>query len=315
METIFECEYRGSRCLGFGRPPLIGPSDVYEVDLPVVELLKQYEDEHHYGAIGDFLRSRIGHRITVGDTGAFHLRPPMMPAEQATAIVSGFGLTHKTKRPPQTDNSKSGAQGYPAWFFKGFGSCLKSTGQRLTVPKSAVGVCEEAEVVMVYLVDSKGCPQYLGYSFGNDLTDIGQIKANSSHLSYGKLCDCAIAATLVLAPPPVCVDGSVSIDRDGQRVWDGLFTTGTSALFFDLDHMLQKLWSHASLRPPSTVHYVYLGADKNSSDYGFGIRDRDIVTIRFAEDAVLSNQVWIGEADEFTERRPIEMLSRVQTRV
>ncbi|WDV34191.1 hypothetical protein OIM90_32165 [Streptomyces sp. AD16] len=114
------------------------------------------------------------------------------------ALVSGFMMTHNVKVDAATPDQ-------PTWFFKGLGDRLKLSGEPLAVPGDAVAVCEEAEIVLVYVGDATtGRPRYAGHTFGNDLTDIGRFKQHNGHLSYAKLCDAAISPPCTSAhhPPP-----------------------------------------------------------------------------------------------------------------
>jgi hypothetical protein len=224
-------------------------------------------------------------------------RIPFLPAEAPYGMVSGFGLAHRNKVAADKLNGSGRVAGHPAWFFKGFAHTLKTDGEPLRLSGAAQVVCEEAEMVLVYHVDQDRRPRYLGFTFGNDMTDIGQIRGNPAHLSYGKLGDSAIHPCLFLGEPPERADGRVRVVRDEETVWEGEITNGHAMLAYTVETMLSKLWLHHSLLVPGMVHYVYIGADRNSIDHGCRINSGDVVDISFDGFGVhLRNPVLLGEA-------------------
>ncbi|MFF7134217.1 FAH family protein [Streptomyces sp. NPDC008196] len=271
--VLFECTYQGRRHLGLGLPRegellrLVPLGDRNPADLLLA---------------GDELAD--AETVTV-PAGEVTLRPPLLPDHPGGAMVGGFMQTHNVKVDADTP-----AQ--PNWFLKGLGDVLKLPGQDLRAPAGSVALTEEAEVVLVYVTDAAGEPRYVGYTFGNDLTDIGRFRRHRGHLSYAKLCDAAVAPWLFLGEPPRHVTGHVTIERDGEPSWRGEFTTGTKALHYGLDAIMSELFSYDALSTPGRVHYVYLGADRSSFHAGFRIADGDRVTLDFASHGVaLSNTV------------------------
>ncbi|MEU3181080.1 FAH family protein [Streptomyces albidoflavus] len=233
-------------------------------------------------------RKRI--ELTPEDRQQARPLPPLFPEHVGDALVSGFMMTHNVKVDAATPDQ-------PTWFFKGLGDRLKLSGEPLAVPGDAVAVCEEAEIVLVYVGDATtGRPRYAGHTFGNDLTDIGRFKQHNGHLSYAKLCDAAISPSLHLGPPPTAVTGRTTIERDGSLAWEGSFTTGTDALHYDLDAITETLFSYTSLHHPGRVHYVYIGADRSSFHGGHTMTHGDRITLDFQSHAVqLTNSVtWTG---------------------
>lgn len=268
----------------------------------------------HYRLASGLYRTLAGYRPETADllssvlAGAQEVAPPpaghspryripFLPAEPTYGMASGFGLAHRNKVPADKLNANGRVTGHPTWFFKGFAHALKTDGEPLRLSSVAQVACEEAEIVLVYHVDQDRRPRYLGFTFGNDMTDIGQIRSNPSYLSYGKLSDSAIHPCLFLGAPPERADGSVRIARHEETVWEGEITNGHSVLAYDVETMMSKLWLHHSLLVPGMVHYVYIGADRNSIDYGHHIKSGDVVDIRFNAFGVrLRNQVLLGEA-------------------
>ncbi|MFE9427488.1 FAH family protein [Kitasatospora sp. NPDC006697] len=278
--VIFECLYRGERHLGL--TPLTGdlPLQLHPLDgRPLVDLLPEHGGDPVAAA------ERIaGQRPPVtADRAEVRLLPPLLPAHPGDALVSGFMMTHNVKVDSEVPDQ-------PTWFVKGFGDSLRLPGEPLGVPADAVAVCEEAEVVLVYVGDPEGVPRYTGWTFGNDLTDIGRFKQHAGHLSYAKLCDPAIAPALHPGPPPAEVTGQTVVERDGLPAWKGEFRTGLQALHYGLPAMTARLFAYRTLHRPGLVHYVYLGADRGSFHAGFRLADGDRVALDFSSHGVaLSN--------------------------
>ncbi|MCV9877498.1 hypothetical protein [Brenneria izbisi] len=217
---------------------------------------------------------------------------PAQPCSSSQGMVSGFGLAHLNKVSPDKLNDAGKLDGYPSWFFKGFANSLKMNDEVIKLSEAAVSVCEEAEIVLIYYINAESLPIYLGFTFGNDLTDIGQIRGNPSHLSYGKLADSAIHPFIFLAPPPAKIIGDVSIYRDNEKIWSRDIINGSEVLAYPVEKMMSKLWMHHSLCVPGMVHYVYIGADKNSIDFGVKIKNNDKVNIEFPDyNVLISNSI------------------------
>jgi hypothetical protein len=276
MNVMFECTYQGRRHVGLGLPQEGEPLRLVPLgDRDLKDLLLAGAD----------LADEPATTVPAGERDAVSFRPPLLPDHPGGAMVGGFMQTHNVKVDADTP-----AQ--PNWFLKGLGDVLKVPGEELRAPVGSVALTEEAEVVLVYVTDAAGEPRYAGYTFGNDLTDIGRFRRNRGHLSYAKLCDAAVAPWLFLGEPPSHVTGHVTIERDGEPCWRGEFTTGTKALHYGLDAIVSELFSHDALLTPGRVHYVYLGADRSSFHDGFRMADRDRVTLDFASHGVtLSNTV------------------------
>ena len=225
-------------------------------------------------------------RVDTAEIMAFKPVVPFMPAQASTAMVSGFGLTHKSKMAIEAATAAARGLSVPAWFFKGLGTALKAPGDPIRVPAEPMGLCEEAEVVAAFGIGVSGTPHYLGYTFGNDLTDISRVKAESRQLSYAKLIEAGIARTGFLDQLPRVVTGTARIERCGQTVWKGPFCTGLDALAFRVDAIIEHLMAHPTLCTPGTVHYVFLGADRNSVDEGSQVKIGDTVTLAFSSHGV-----------------------------
>ncbi len=167
----------------------------------------------------------------------------------------------------------------PKWFFKGFGDWVRLPGETLNVPAAPIALIEEPEVVLVYVNDAEGRPHYAGYTFGNDLCDIGLHRKDPGYNPYCKLCDTGLAPLLFLAPPPQTVSGRTVIERDGTLAWEAPFECGADALYFRIEDMVRNLFSYPAVRRPGLVNYILLGADEASFHQGFRIADGDRIAI------------------------------------
>lgn len=293
MDQVFECVYGDARHVGV-TPAAGAGTDRLELYPVGSRGLLGVLAEGGF-ATGD-LRTRLATLATTGpviaDREELVFLPPLLPEHKGNALISGFGLSHTVKMPPNATVGGIADGAYPSWFFKGQGWCLKTIGQSLRIPNNAVRVTEEAEVVLIFVTDGTGAPHYIGFTFGNDVTDMGQIKRNPAHLSYAKLCDCAIAPTLFLAVPPREVDGRAAIVRAGETLWEAGFKTGTTALFHPIEQTMEHLWSNPATRVPGITHYVFLGADRNSFDAGVQVLDGDRMDLIFDSHGVaLSNPI------------------------
>lgn len=211
------------------------------------------------------------------DDPRVRLLPPLLPVSGSNALLSGFMGTHRKKWGGRT--APEGGFTPPRWFFKGMGDWVRLPGETLDVPANPVALIEEPEVVLVYVNDSDGVPHYAGYTFGNDLCDIGLHRTDPGYNPYCKLCDTALVPRLFLGPPPDTANGRVTIVRDGATAWEGTFDCGADALYFRVQDMVEHLFSFPAVRRPGMVNYVLLGADEASFHDGFRIADGDRIVI------------------------------------
>ncbi|MEV8044586.1 FAH family protein [Streptomyces griseoluteus] len=276
MTVVFECVHAGERHFGLGLPEPEAPLRLYPLGGDTLAALASASDDTTEALLDRLTRDRAP---VEADRDEVRLLPPLLPAHLGDALVSGFMMTHNVKVDAEVPDQ-------PNWFVKGLGDALKVPGEPLSVPADAVHVCEEAEVVLVYVGDSRGVPRYAGYTFGNDLTDIGRFKQHAGHLSYAKLCDAGVAPWLHLGEPPRSVTGEATIERDGAPAWKGTFTTGSDALHYELPALMSRLFAYRALHHPGRVHYVYLGADRSSFHGGFRTADGDRVTLDFTSHGV-----------------------------
>ncbi|MGW6919251.1 fumarylacetoacetate (FAA) hydrolase [Kitasatospora sp. NPDC054939] len=293
MSILFEVEYEGERYAGLGLPGAGEPLRLHRVGEG------QLREAVAAGGSGAQLAAAVaagpGVAVPADDPGLRFL-PPLLPAVTGDALLSGFMRTHRSKFEGEPTEGEEFVP--PNWFFKGFGSWLRLPGDDLVVPASAVALIEEPEVALVYVNDAQGQPHYAGYTFANDLCDIGLHLRNPGWNPYCKLSDTSITPWLFLGEPPKAVNGRVTIERDGRTAWEGDFDCGEDALYFTARRMAEHLFSYPAVRRPGLVNYVLLGADKASFHDGFRIADGDRVSI-----AVKSHGVELANAIRYV---PVE---------
>lgn len=293
MTTIFECEYQGRRWAGVGIPAPGEPLTLRAVQDGWYR--KALFEGGSPAALAAALEA-IHDTITV-DPGSAGLRflPPLLPPASGDSLVNGFMGTHRSKfdRPPAPDEPFA----RPNYYMKGPGSWLRVSDEDLVVPPRSLWLLEEPEVTLVWVNDDDGVPHYAGYTFGNDLNDIGLHRENPwAWTPYAKLCETSVAPHLFLEDPPETATGRVTIERDGATAWEGPFSCGADSIFQRIPDMVDHLLSYPFLRHPGTVNYMLLGADKASFHDGFRIEDGDRVVIDVtSHGVVLANPVRFGQ--------------------
>jgi hypothetical protein len=288
---LFECEYQGERYAGFGQPVPGEQLTLYPVSEG--QLQAEFLAADGPDAVVAAITAQSGAvTVTAGDPGLAYL-PPLLPTSTNNALLSGFMKTHKSKFDTEPSDDEEFVA--PNWFFKGFGSWLKMPEETLVVPASAVALIEEPEVALVYVNDDNGDPHYVGYTFANDLCDIGLHRQNPGWNPYCKLSDTSITPWLFLGEPPASVTGRVTIERDGVSAWEGNFDCGEDALYFKVTDMTDHLFTYPAVRRPAMVNYILLGADEASFHDGYRIADGDRITIDVkSHGVVLANTVQYG---------------------
>ncbi|MEE1831338.1 fumarylacetoacetate (FAA) hydrolase [Streptomyces sp. SP17KL33] len=275
--VLFEALYKGERHVAFDRPAPGTPQTLYRVaDGQLASAFVGTDGSAT--AVKTAVTGRAETVTVTADDPEVRPLPPLLPTATGNALLSGFMGTHKKKWGGET--APEGVEFTPPkWFFKGFGDWVRLPGEPLDVPARPVALIEEPEVALVYVNDADGTPHYAGYTFANDLCDIGLHRKDPGYNPYCKLCDTALAPWLFLGPPPRSVNGRVSIVRDGATAWEGSFDCGGDALYFPIQGMVEHLFSFPAVRRPGLVNYVLLGADEASFHDGFRIADGDRVSI------------------------------------
>lgn len=292
--VLFECEYKGQRYAGVGIPAPGVPHVLHRVteDLVRAAVIAGGGPEAVLAAVTGGAETV---EVTLGDPELRFL-PPLLPTSTDRALVNGFMGTHRTKfdRDPSPDEEFTP----PNYYMKGLGSWLRMPDEPMVTPADPVWLIEEPEVALVHVNDDDGVPHYAGYTFGNDLNDIGvHLKNPWAWTPYAKLCETSLTPWLFLDAPPRTVTGRVAIERDGATAWEGPFSCGGDSLFQRIDDMTAHILSYPLLRRPGLVNYLLLGADKATYHDGFRIEDGDRMVIDVTSHGVrLANAVHYGQA-------------------
>ncbi|HEV2640181.1 MAG TPA: hypothetical protein VGX23_33915 [Actinocrinis sp.] len=289
MPIIFECEYQGRRYAGRGLPEPGRPLTL----TPIADgrLREEIVADGGPEQVEAAAAEGGGQRTVAADDPGLRFLPPLLPTGTNNALINGFMGTHRSKfdRDPEPDEEFVP----PNYYIKGFGSWLRLPEDPLLTPADPVWLLEEPEVVLVFVNDDEGEPHYAGYTFGNDLNDIGlHMKKMWAWTPYAKLCETSITPWLFLEPPPVTVTGTVTVERDGEPAWQGPFSCGTDSIFQRIPDMTGFLFSHPTLRQPGLVNYLFLGADKATYHDGFRIENGDRMVLDVSSHGVvLANTV------------------------
>lgn len=226
------------------------------------------------------------------------------PAEPARCTVSGTGLSHIRSAANRqamhaagdqvTDSMRMyewgvaggrpdpGTPGVsPEWFYKGTGSVLRAHNESLDIPPYAEDGGEEPEIAGVYIVDSAGQPRRIGMAAGNEFSDHVFEKKNYLYLASSKLRTCAIGPELAVDPDFHRVQGEVSIERAGSRLWSKSIQTGEEAMCHSLANMEHHHFKFELHRRPGDVHIHFFGADAFSFGEGIHLENGDVMQVRF----------------------------------
>jgi hypothetical protein len=293
MTTVFECELQGRRYAGLGLPEAGRPLTLYPT---TAGRLRAALIEGGSPAALRGAATAEGEPIeAAADTPGLRFLPPLLPDADDGSLINGFMGTHRSK----FDSAPVPGEPFvaPNYYMKGAGSWLRMPDEPLTTPAEPDWLLEEPEVVLVYVNDDQGAPHYAGYTFGNDLNDIGlHLERPWAWTPYAKLCETSIAPWLFLEPPPETATGRVTIERGGAAAWEGPFSCGADSLYHKVEAMADHLLSFPLLRRPGLVNYMFLGADKASYHEGFRIEDGDRIVIDVASHGVvLANPVRFGQ--------------------
>ena len=226
------------------------------------------------------------------------------PLEPARCLVSGTGLTHMAsaknrqamhgKPEDLTDSMRMyrwGLEGgrpapgeigvAPEWFYKGTGTSLRAHNQPLTVPEFAEDGGEEPEIAGIYLIDRDGVPRRIGFAQGNEFSDHEFERRNYLYLAASKLRACAIGPELVIGAAFDSVEGEVSIERDGGRMWARSIRTGENAMSHTLANLEHHHFKFEAHRRPGDVHVHFFGADAFSFGEGVRLEEGDAMQVHF----------------------------------
>jgi hypothetical protein len=167
----------------------------------------------------------------------------------------------------------------PEWFYKGDGSIVAAPGQPLTMPSFALDGGEEAEVVMLYVIDDDGRPWRVGYALGNEFADHVLERQNYLYLAHSKLRECALGPELLLSELPEDVRGTISVVRRGERTWQAEFISGEANMSHTLANLEHHHFKYPLFRRPGDVHVHFIGAAVLSFTAGIKAAAGDVFEI------------------------------------
>jgi hypothetical protein len=167
----------------------------------------------------------------------------------------------------------------PEWFYKGDGSIVAAPGQPLTMPSFALDGGEEAEVVMLYVIDDDGRPWRVGYALGNEFADHVLERQNYLYLAHSKLRECALGPELLLGELPEDVRGTISVVRRGERTWQAEFISGEANMSHTLANLEHHHFKYPLFRRPGDVHVHFIGAAVLSFTAGIKAAAGDVFEI------------------------------------
>lgn len=237
------------------------------------------------------------------------LLPPFdHPEEKTRCLVSGTGLTHRKgaanrnamhqKEAGQatqehvTDSMRiyqwgveegkpeeGGIGVQPEWFYKGNGTILRAHGQPLEVPCFAEDGGEEPEVAGVYLIDEAGTPRRLGFVIGNEFSDHRMERRNYLYLAPSKLRTCAIGPELCIDADFTSLEGTVSIERDGETFWSASIVTGEAHMVHSLVNLEHHHFKYPAHRHPGDAHIHFFGTGAFSFGAGITLEEDDLMIV------------------------------------
>lgn len=216
---------------------------------------------------------------------AVRFRTPALPHNPLHVFVSGVGHTHvqRVGKVVGDGRDESVQLVQPEWFYKGNGIILKTTEETLMVPRGAWSGVEEAELVLVYLVDGEKWPHYIGYTIGNEFSDTDFGKAHRHYFAQSKLLNCSVAPEIVLAAPPSDITIEIEIHRSETLLWRTEVSTGSQKLLFSVPEIEKLLFKHQQFLRPGMMHYLYLGTYKSSYQDGIRLEQGDRIEMRTQE--------------------------------
>lgn len=240
-----------------------------------------------------------------GESG-WRLLPPIdVPDEPQRCMVSGTGLTHMgSARDRQAMHSieaanvtdsmrmfswgveggrpESGKIGIaPEWFYKGDSSIVRAHLEPLTTPDYAEDGGEEAEVAGVYYIAADGTPQRIGLCAGNEFSDHKFEKRNYLNLAGSKLRNCSLGPELAIGADFQSIPGSISIERNGTKLWTKSIETGEENMCHSLANLEHHHFKFEAHRQPGTIHIHFYGAHSLSFGDGIELVQDDWVTVSF----------------------------------
>ncbi|WP_311064829.1 AraD1 family protein [Halomonas sp. DWK9] len=241
---------------------------------------------------------------------AKRLLPPLTHADPAHCLVTGTGLTHlgsadtrsamhakaQAAEEDMTDSMRMfklgvdsgkpvvgeiGAQ--PEWFYKGDGQCVVAPEAEIPSPTFAEDAGEEPELAGLYVIGEDGLPWRVGYALGNEFSDHVTERFNYLWLAHSKLRACSFGPELLIGELPAHLEGTSSIRRSGETVWEKPFLTGEANMAHSLANLEYHHFKYSVFRRPGDVHVHFFGTATLSFADGIKVREGDRFEIKIKE--------------------------------
>ena len=241
---------------------------------------------------------------------AKRLLPPLTHSDPAHCLVTGTGLTHlgsadtrsamhakaQAAEEDMTDSMRMfklgvdsgkpvageiGAQ--PEWFYKGDGQCVVAPEAEIPSPAFAEDAGEEPELAGLYVIGGDGLPWRVGYALGNEFSDHVTERFNYVWLAHSKLRACSFGPELLIGELPAHLEGTSSIRRSGETVWEKPFLTGEANMAHSLANLEYHHFKYPGFRRPGDVHVHFFGTATLSFADGIKVREGDRFEIKIKE--------------------------------
>lgn len=237
-------------------------------------------------------------KLSKNNLDRFKFSIPLFNKNSLLKFVSGVGKTHllRTNNKSDQDELKNNLN-QVEWFYKGNGTILNPTNSILKLPRFSNSITEEAEIVMIYLIDKKKKLHRIGYSLGNECTDPNYDKKNLNYFNQNKLRNCSIGADIILDSLPDNIKLNVKIQRNENTIWEQNLETGRKNMLFSLENIENTVFKHEQFLYPGMIHYLFLGSPMTSFSSGILIKNNDIISISSEPFLfTLSNKVNLAES-------------------
>ncbi|MDQ1293228.1 MAG: hypothetical protein QG608_1109 [Actinomycetota bacterium] len=200
------------------------------------------------------------------------------------AGVYGFAKSYRSEGP-----IPGGAT--PPYFFRGSGTALVTDGGDLRASRDSVMLSEELELVLVLSCTGTGALEVAGYTFGNDLTDLGRFRADPSGIMHAKAPAAAVCSSWWRGDPPVSLDVGVTVRRaaGGSQRYEARI--GTDHLTLTRDRVEEAVAGFAGVDLFRTV-LLFTGAPRGLAWAGQPVTSGDTVVLEVDRlGPVLANRV------------------------
>jgi len=221
------------------------------------------------------------------------LLPPIDHDDPAHVVVSGARLGAGESR----ETADAGEQ--PEWFYKGDGATLAPPGGDLASPSFALGGGGEAELVGVYLIDDGGQPVRLGFTLGDEFSDLAMARRSRLWLAHSKLRPSSFGPELLIGDLPPDVRGVARVRRGKEIVWEAPFAWSEQSLARAVAELEAHHFKYAQFRRPGDVHVHFLGAATLPLADGVQVGKGDVFEIESEPFGLpLRNRLWAGKAEK-----------------